>query len=201
MKATKPSVGALILAAGQSRRMGAHNKLLMTWRDVTLVRHVVLQALASEVSAVCVVTGFEAAQITTELSDLPVTFVHNPAYEQGLASSLQRGLQSLDESMSGALVCLADMPLVCSQDMNLLLRAFRHQPSRPICVPKFQGRRGNPIVIPRQWFDDLLHTQGDQGARGLIQRHPEYVHWVEMPTASVLLDVDTPAAFAQLAQR
>lgn len=191
----------LILAAGQSMRMGADNKLLLEWNGLPIVRHVAMQALLSEASSVTIVTGYQRFLIEDALSDLPVNFIHNASFEAGLASSVRQGLEYIDGRTSAVMVCLGDMPLIHSVELNQILNMYRSQQEEMICVPTFQGQQGNPIVIGRQWFGEIFSMQGDQGARKLIQAYPERVLWIDMPSDSVVFDIDTPSAFAQLCNR
>jgi molybdenum cofactor cytidylyltransferase len=194
----QPRIAALVLAAGQSRRMGGINKQLASWQGRPLLRHTVENVLASGIEAVFVVTGHEGEAVAAALAGLPVVIVHNPDYTAGLAGSLKAGLRALPESADGVLICLGDMPRVGPAPLDKLISAFAPVEGRVICVPTYRGRRGNPAVLGRQFFPELAALEGDRGARRLIEAHPELVAEVAVEDASVLLDVDTPAALAEL---
>jgi molybdenum cofactor cytidylyltransferase len=187
------SVAAIVLAAGQSRRMGGPNKLLAKIDGVLLVRRTVEAALASEASPVTVVTGHQADAIRSALSGLDVRFVHNPDYADGLSGSLRRGVMEVEGTADAAVICLADMPGVTSEVIDRLIAAFRPEEGARIVVPTNEGKRGNPVLWSRAFFDALKSVQGDVGARHLIGESPEAVVEVEIGPA-VALDLDTPEA-------
>jgi molybdenum cofactor cytidylyltransferase len=194
-----PRVAALVLAAGQSRRMGTLNKLLIEIDGVPMVRRVVEVLGQSRAAPIIVVTGHEAERVAAALRDLPVTIVHNPDYAQGLSTSLRRGLPALPPESDGALVCLGDMPRVSAAEIDRLIAAFNPVEGRAICVPTRQGKRGNPVLWSRRFFEEMMQVAGDVGARHLIGAYPEMVAEVEMADDGVLTDIDTPQALAKLA--
>jgi molybdenum cofactor cytidylyltransferase len=188
-------VAALVLAAGRSSRTGGPNKLLATLDGKPLVRHVVEAALASAVSGVTVVTGHMADRIEAALTGLPVQFVHNPDYAAGLSTSLKVGIAALPESAAATLVLLADMPRVEAAAINSLVAAFDPDRGTHVVVPTFEGRRGNPVLWSRRFFEALAGIQGDVGARHLIGENAAVVTEVELGPA-VALDLDTREALA-----
>jgi molybdenum cofactor cytidylyltransferase len=196
--ARRPRIAALVLAAGHSRRMAGANKLLMPWQARPLLRHAVEGVLASGAERVFVVTGHQGEAVAAGLSELPVVIVHNPDHAAGLASSLKAGLGVLPENVDGVLVCLGDMPRVAAQTLDRLIAAFAPAEARAICLPTYRGKRGNPVLLGRQLFPELATLEGDRGARRLIESHNELVAEVAVEDAGVLLDVDTPAALAEL---
>ena len=193
-----PQVAALVLAAGQSRRMGADNKLLAQIDGVAMVRHVVRRVAKSDASKVVVVTGNDADQVCAELSELDVTFCHNPDYADGLSTSMRTGLAAIDEMMDAALVQLGDMPDVRVETINRLIAAFNPVEGRAICIPTFDGRRGNPVLWGRRFFGDLAQVQGDMGGRRVLAEYPELVCEVATDDPGILNDVDTPEALARM---
>ncbi len=196
--ARAPRVAALVLAAGQSRRMGSVNKMLATVDGAPMVRASVQGIVASGLDRVLVVTGHQAERVRAALQGLAVELVHNPDYPQGLSTSLARGLAALDESVDAVLVCLADMPRVRPRHVQRLLAAFDPVEGRSICVPTFRGKRGNPVLWDRRYFAEMSVVRGDVGARHLIGEHQDAVCEVEMGDRGVLLDVDSPQALASL---
>jgi molybdenum cofactor cytidylyltransferase len=196
-----PRVAALVLAAGQSRRMGPSNKLLAEIDGVPMVRRVVESALASSAEPVLVVTGHEAERVCAALAGLDVTFAHNAHYAQGLSTSLRRGLATLAPEIDGALVCLGDMPEVGAGDLDSLIAAFDPLEGRAICVPVVGGKRGNPVLWGGRFFAQIAAVAGDVGARHLIGENAEAVCEVEIGNGGVLVDIDTPEALAALRRR
>jgi molybdenum cofactor cytidylyltransferase len=189
-------IAAVVLAAGRSTRMGAINKLIAEIGGKPLVRIATEQALASRASPVIVVTGHERERVEAALAGLPVRFVHNPDYADGLGTSLKAGIAAVPEDADGAIVCLGDMPQVDSTLIDRLLGAFDPERGALVVVPSIEGRRGNPVVWSRRFFPDLMTVTGDTGARHLIASYAEAV--VEVPVAgeAALTDVDTPESFS-----
>jgi len=185
-------VAALVLAAGRSTRMGAVNKMLAEIGGKPLVRIAAEQAIASHAKPVIVVTGHEREKVEAALKGLPVRFVHNPDYAEGLGTSLKAGISAVPEDADAAIVCLGDMPQVDAALVNRLIAAFDPERGALVVVPSIDGRRGNPVVWSRRFFHDLMAIQGDVGARHLIGNYAEAV--VEVPVAgeAALTDVDTP---------
>ena len=155
-------VSALVLAAGRSMRMGPINKLLAPFGGRAMVRHVVEQLAGSSVRPVVVVTGHEAERVREALDGAGASFVHNPAYREGLSGSIRTGLAALPESAEAALVCLGDMPLVTSEHVERLVAAFDPDEGREICVPVFEGKRGNPALFARRFFAEMATVRGDR---------------------------------------
>lgn len=189
------ATAALVLAAGRSTRMGGPNKLLATLDGVPLVRRVVEAALASRASGVTVVTGHMAAEVRAALAGLDVAFADNPAYAEGLSTSLRSGLAALPDDVGAAVVLLGDMPMVSAATMDRLIAALDPAAGQGIVVPTFEGKRGNPVVWARRFFPELARVHGDVGARHVIGEHAAEVVEVEIG-AEVTLDLDTPEALA-----
>jgi molybdenum cofactor cytidylyltransferase len=194
-----PRIAALVLAAGQSRRMGEINKLLVEVDGKPMARRVVEAVASSSAAPVIVVLGHEAARVAASLDGLPVQFVENPDYAGGLSTSLRRGLAALPDDVDGALVCLGDMPRIKRQDIERLIGAFNPVEGRAIVVPTRRGKRGNPVLWGKRLFAEMREVAGDVGARHLIGAYPELVAEVEIKHDGVLLDIDTPQALADLA--
>lgn len=187
-----PQVAALVLAAGQSRRMGVVNKLLCEVDGTPMVVAAVREATAAGLEPVVVVTGHQASRVRAALADAQVTFAHNDAYADGLSTSLRCGLRALPESASAAVVCLADMPAVRSAVLEKLMAAYDPVEGRSVCVPTWQGKRGNPILWDRDLFADMMSVNGDTGARHLLGEHEASVCEVAMADDAVLRDIDSP---------
>src|SRR5947209_7898724 len=187
-------VAAVILAAGRSVRMGGPNKLLAELGGKTLVRIVAEQALASKASDVIVVTGHQADEVEKSLAGLKVKFVRNPAFADGLASSVKAGIAAVPEHADAAVVCLGDMPLLDAQLIDRLIEAFAPDRGGLIALPVSDGRRGNPVLWSRRFFSELMTLDGDTGARHLIAKHGEAVAEVPVEGHGAFLDIDTPQA-------
>ncbi|WP_022726964.1 NTP transferase domain-containing protein [Fodinicurvata sediminis] len=196
-----PKVTALVLAAGQSRRMGRINKLLEKANGKSLLEATIDTALDSQVSDCLVVTGYEADKIQTNLKDKAVRFIHNPKYADGLSTSLQAGLAGLEENTDAVIVMLADMPEVSSEVLNRLVTSYNPVEGREICVPTWEGKPGNPVLIGKEFFPEIMEISGDIGARRLLGDYPDRVAEVDVKDASVLADIDAPQDLEALRQR
>jgi molybdenum cofactor cytidylyltransferase len=195
---TGRSIAALVLAAGRSSRMGGPNKLLAEIGGRPLLRMVVEAALASQARPLLVVTGHQREQVESALAGLPVSFVHNPDYAEGLGTSLKAGIAALPAEVDGVVVCLGDMPQVDAALINRLIGAIDPDKGALVAVPTLDGKRGNPVVWSRRFFPDLMAVEGDVGARHLIGRYGEAVVEVPVSGAAALTDIDTPQALAAI---
>lgn len=186
-----PNVAALVLAAGQSSRMGAANKLLAEFDGVPMALRAVNAALASRAASVTVVVGHEAAQVEALLAGRKINIVRNAGFAQGMSASLRAGLAALPPEAEAAVVLLADMPRITAAHVDRLIDAFdAKQPS--IVVPQRNGRRGNPILWPREFFARMQAVSGDQGARGLLEANTQHIRAVDMDDDAIHADIDTP---------
>jgi molybdenum cofactor cytidylyltransferase len=196
-----PRIGALLLAAGQSRRMGGPNKLLAELDGVPMVAHVARRLLASRARPIIAVLGNQAESVDTALGKLPVERVRNPEFAEGLSTSLKRGIAALPPDLDGALVCLGDMPLISGRHIDRLIAAFNPLEGRAIIVPTRRGKRGNPVLWAKRFFPEMSELAGDVGAKHLIGEHAELVAEVEMEDDAILIDIDTPEALEALRQK
>ena len=199
------SATALILAAGRGARFSAAGgegpKLLAQWRGKPLVRHVAEAALASAARPVIVVTGHARAEVEAALAGFALTFVHNGAFTEGLAGSLALGLGALPAQAESAVILLADMPLVSAALIDGLTAALAAKPGALASAPVRNGARGNPVVLGRALFAQAAALTGDQGARRLIDALGGALAEVPVADDAAAMDVDTPAALADLLRR
>ena len=187
----KGRIHALVMAAGQSRRMGNVNKLLAELNGKSLIRSVVENTCDSNVSAITVVTGFESEKIELALAGLNVNLVYNPDFASGLASSLRRGVLSMPSDCRGVVVLLGDMPHITTEMINQIVIRFDDGSANSIVQAASYGKRGNPVMWAARYFDELCNISGDVGARHLIGEHSEHVIEVELGDAAAM-DIDTP---------
>jgi molybdenum cofactor cytidylyltransferase len=188
----RAGVAALVLAAGQSRRMGNANKLLIPLDGKPMVRHIVDALTGSGIETVHVVIGHEAEAIQKVLTGYNVSFTPNPHFDEGLSTSLQAGLAALPDDIDAVLVCLGDMPGIRATDIEAIIRAYDPSEGHAIVVPTHQGKRGNPVLWDRRFFEAMTSISGDTGARHLIGENEELVLEVNMDDSAVLEDFDNP---------
>ena len=183
--------GALILAAGLSSRMGA-NKVLLPWTDgQPLVAHVAACFAQAGIDPVCVVTGRDAPQVRAALAPLNITCVHNAEYATGeMLSSVQAGLRALPEGLAAVFIQPADMPGVSVELIGRL--AAQHAAGWNV-APRYEGRRGHPVLLDRQYWPAMLALPAGQRPRAALKG--TRLRLVDVADAGVLLDVDTRAAY------
>ncbi|ESY96881.1 molybdopterin-binding/glycosyltransferase family 2 protein [Mesorhizobium sp. LNHC209A00] len=186
-------VGIVLLAAGRSSRMGGPNKLMALFDGQPLVRRTAERALASKASGTIVVTGHQRERVRAALSGLDVTFADNPDFADGLSTSLKAGTAYLPEDAAGAMIVLGDMPGVASDDLDRLIDAFRRAGGNSVIRATHQGKRGNPVLLPRSLFAAIAHLEGDTGARYLVEAEGLDVIDVEIGEGASV-DVDTREA-------
>jgi molybdenum cofactor cytidylyltransferase len=187
-------ISAVILAAGESRRMGTQNKLLLQIGSEVLIRKFVKSVCASAADAVLVVLGHEAEKIKAVLQDQALRFVKNACYEKGMTTSIQSGVNAASRESVGFMICLADLPSAETSDFNCLIQAFndfRHTESLLIIVPVFQGQRGNPVLFSAEFRDILLAHKGE-GCKGIVSKYHQCVREINMENDNLLRDIDTP---------
>jgi molybdenum cofactor cytidylyltransferase len=180
--------------------MGGPNKLLAEVDGAPMVAYVARRLLASRARPIIAVLGNQADAVDAALGKLPVERVRNPEFAGGLSTSLKRGIAALPPDLEGALICLGDMPLISGRHIDRLIAAINPLEGRAIIVPTRRGKRGNPVLWSKRFFDEMAELAGDVGAKHLIGEHAELVAEVEMDDDAVLIDIDTPEALAALQQ-
>lgn len=202
MNATRPvRAGAVVLAAGLSRRMKGIDKLLLAVDGMPLVRRSVTVLREAGLAPLVVVTGPQSHRVAALFADTGVRVVHNASQDEGLQTSVLAGLRSLvAEAVDAVLVAPADQPLLTADDIRSLLAAWRDRPlGTAIVVPWYQGERGNPVVFDLALIPDILTGEG--GARGYIDRHPDRVHRYDAANDHFCADLDTREDLARLRER
>lgn len=190
-------IAAVVLAAGESRRMGDANKLTMPVDGTPMVARVVNAVQQSGVQHVIVVTGHEPERIEEALRGRNVELVHNPDYAEGIGASVRTGIATLGDDVDGALVVLGDMPWVSAGVIDRLVDAFTLDGELSIWIPMFGRKRGNPVLWGAQHFPELLALTGDIGGKALFHRHAAAICYVDVESPGVNLDADTPEALQE----
>lgn len=186
---------ALVLAAGESRRMGAP-KLLLPFGEKTIIEQDVDHILQSKAERIFVVLGSYREEIEKKLTNRKVSTVINPRYHEGMLSSIQAGFKSLPAETSAVLVCLGDQPLIPHTVIDLLIATY-DQTRKGIVLPVYKKRRGHPILIDIKHKHEVLNLSPDTGLRTLVHNHPQDVQEVEVDTPHILKDIDKPEDYAR----
>lgn len=189
-------IAAIILAAGQSKRMGKP-KLLLPWGNVTIIEHVISIFAEAGLEQILVVTGAAHEQIHEIIwkssETYPVETVYNRDYESGeMLSSIQCGLRSLTgKAIGAAMIGLGDQPQVQEGSVRSVRDAFL-QTESPLVAPSFQMRRGHPWLVARPLWGEILEMSAAQTPRDFLNTHAKDIHYVEINSPSILADLDTP---------
>lgn len=196
-------ITAILLAAGESRRMGEPNKLLLPFRGRPFIAHIADQLLHSAADEVLVVTGHERAAVEQALAELPLRTVHNPEYVQGMTTTIRAGVQAAAPETGGYMICLSDLPFIEASDYTELIRSFQQfQSSEPkvIVRPVYEQQPGNPVLFSASFRDEILSHEKMEGCRGLIKMHRDCVRLVPMLNDHTLRDIDTPEDYERYLQ-
>ncbi len=188
-------ISAIVLAAGESRRMGKP-KLLLPFGNTTIIGRIIDTLIEARVDEILVVAGHVVDALAHALQSKPVRVVVNPAYREGMLSSVRAGLREVHPETDAMLLVLGDQPSIQVSWIEALVHSH-HQRGGGIHVPIFQGRRGHPLLIDASFRDDILNGFDDVGLRGLLYAHPAAVHEVPLPDPGVLDDIDTPDDYAR----
>jgi molybdenum cofactor cytidylyltransferase len=189
-------IAAVILAAGNSSRMGKP-KALLTINDTTFLNSILSRVRISKYRNIIVVLGQHHELIKKSiLSKGAYDVIRNQHPEQGQLSSLQLALHCIKEDMIGALVVLVDHPMVSEKTYQLISKMASKQPDS-IIVPTFAGRKGHPVYFSRKFFDALLEAPLDQGARYVVTNNKSDVIYVPVNDAGIITDIDTPEQYVQ----
>lgn len=181
-------VAGVVLAAGSSSRLGT-NKLLIEIAGEAVVRRVARHAIQAELRPVIVVLGFEADRVARALEGLDVTLALNPAHAGGMHSSLRSGIELVPHDREGAVVILADMPLVTSAMVSELVARFRRG-SEPLVMSRYGTVQAPPTLYARELFPELAAADGMAGRR-IVRDHRDEAAVVQWP-AALLADLDSP---------
>lgn len=194
MKATS----AILLAAGESKRMGELNKLTLTINNIPLLLHAAIRLLAADINELVVVVGHEEDTARKILAGLPLNIVSNPNFTNGQMTSVHVGLNALKRPCDSVMICLSDQPKLEVSDYNQLLHAYQSDCHTPILIPLWRKKRGNPIIIDTEQKDIILENNRNLGCKYLTRNYPELVTSLEMGNDHFVTDIDTPEDYKKL---
>ena len=188
---------AVVLSAGESSRMG-RPKALLPIDGQTFIERIVTALKQSGIERVIVVLGFNAEEMRREIEHLPVEILVNQDYQQGQLSSLQTALRRLNDEKDcdAILVHLVDHPYLSAAVVNRMIDRYRGS-KNSIVIPKFQGKRGHPVLFDRSLFAELLAAPLDQGAKAVVNAHRDQTLEIDTEDIGVTLDIDTPELYRQ----
>jgi molybdenum cofactor cytidylyltransferase len=189
-------ISAIILAAGESKRMG-QPKQLLPFRGSTLLGQIVENLLQSQAAETIVVLGYQAEKIIPQIAREPVRIVVNPDFEQGMSSSIRCGLSHISAAADGVMIVLGDQPLIEKEIIDLLIERHR-QSERGIILPVYNGIKGHPVIFKMKYKDELMRLTGDIGGKEIVERHPSDVLEVEVDSESVVISIDAESDYQSL---
>ena len=185
------TVGAVVTAAGASKRMG-RPKMVLPWGEETVIEQVVRVLSDSHVAPIVVVTGGAHEKVVAALQNEPVTIVHNEEYETTeMLQSLQLGLSALPDDVHASLVVLGDQPQITREVVGRVIERFAQSHS-PLVVPSYQMRRGHPWLVARVYWNEILELGRDEFLRSFLAAHALDIDYLVVDTAAILSDLDTP---------
>ena len=193
---TSGRIGIVILAAGESMRMG-QPKQLLPFRERTLIRHAVDTAVASLCRPILVVIGARAELVGAELQSLPVMVAYNPEWASGIGSSLRVAIRALDpvDDIEGIVITLSDQPLVTTEALNRIVETH-YGTGKDIVASEYADTYGVPLFIGKRFFAEVAALDGDEGAKRVTGRHLEEMTTV--PLVEAAFDIDTPIDYERL---
>jgi len=183
-------ISAVLLAAGESRRMGEFKQLL-TLDGKTFIERCVDNLLAARLGEVVVVTGYRDEDVRRAVGNRPVRFAHNADYREGMSSSLKRGVESLSKTARACLIALVDQPQISVDIFNRVIQEYEnHQPL--IVIPTCEGRNGHPVILDLKLREEILSMDPAEGLRQVVYAHASEIRRVDVAQESVLMDFDLP---------
>lgn len=192
-------IWAIILAAGESKRMG-EPKMLLPFKNKTIIETVIDRTLNAKVDEIMVVTGASDAEIRGIIKPLPVKVVFNPSYKKGMLSSVQAGFKALPQDTEAVLILLGDQPSIQSAVLDAVIEEY-YSSSKRLIVPVYAGERGHPLLIDVRFRKEIQHLDHDVGLRELLHKHPRDVHELKIEDASVLRDLDNKVDYQRELER
>jgi len=190
-------ISAILLAAGQSKRMKGSNKLLFKYKNKTLINYILKSLVKSKVNKIIVVLGYESKKVKiAALKSKKITFATNPKYSKGISTSIKCGLKKISKKNVGFLIAHGDMPLVSKKIFNTLCAALKNKnKNKKIFVPVYKKKVGNPLAFKYSMIKSFRKIKGDRGAKKLIRSNKSMVKKVKVNSKSILIDFDQPKDF------
>jgi len=183
-------ISAILLAAGQSKRIRGENKLLKKYKGKILINHILKSLIKSKANKIIIVLGYEDRKIKKiALKSKKIIFVFNSNYAKGISTSIKCGLKKISKKNIGFLITHADMPLVSKTILNALCSALKNK-NEEIFIPVYKKRIGNPLAFKYSMIKSLKRIKGDRGAKKLIRSNKSKIKLMKMKSKSILIDFD-----------
>lgn len=187
----------IILAAGQSKRMG-QSKMVLPWGDKTVIGSVICAFTEANIGKIVVVTGGYRELVETEIKKYPVDRVYNQDFANGeMSTSLQTGIKRIDESIEFIFVALGDQPDISPEDIREMMNLANGDPTKLI-IPSYSMRRGHPWLIPSIYFSEIMGLRPPETMRSFINKHEDNISYYLVKKSNILADLDTPEDYQRL---
>jgi len=193
-------ISAILLAAGSSRRMGESNKLLLRIGETQILQKSLDALMQANVDEVILVTGYENTVVSQSiLHQDTFTLVYNELHKTGMTSSIQCGLKAVSEEADAYMICLGDMPMLTSTDINVLVEKWNNQLNnkQKILRPVHKERFGNPVIFSSSYKQAILDHKAPEGCKEIIALNKDQVIPCEMTNDHIFRDIDTPEDYQQ----
>ena len=182
-------ISAILLAAGQSKRMDGENKLTKEIQGVPLIKHSVKNILASSIGELIIVLGYQKEIIEKLINkNNKIKFVFNKDFESGMASSIKTGLNHLSNNTEAFFICLGDMPMVGHDIYNQLIKS---KANKEIIVPTYKGQQGNPVLFNKSMKEKVIDISGDIGAKKILELNKDKILNLEINDQSIIKNFNT----------
>ena len=189
-------ITAILLAAGQSKRLKGENKLCKLYKGKPLINHILFSLIKSKVNKIIVVLGFEHLKIKMKLlRSKKINFVINKNYKKGMSSSIKTGLKKLPKNSQGFLIVLGDMPNITKTTINKICSLIARS-DKEIILPKFKNRTGNPIGFKQSMIKNIYKIKGDRGAKNIIKKNNKKIKFLNINSKSILVNLNTKRNFS-----
>ena len=189
-------ITAILLAAGQSKRLKGENKLTKLFKGKPLINHILFSLIKSKVNNIVIVLGYEHLKIKTKLlKSKKINFVINKNYKKGMSSSIKTGLKKLPKNNKGFLIVLGDMPNITKTTINKICLSITRS-DKEIILPKFKNRIGNPIGFKQSMIKNIYKIKGDRGAKNIIKKNNKKIKFLNINSKSILTNLNTKRNFS-----
>jgi molybdenum cofactor cytidylyltransferase len=189
-------ITAILLAAGQSKRLRGENKLTKLFKGKPLINHILFSLIKSKVNKIIIVLGFEHLKIKTKLlKSKKINFVINKNYKKGMSSSIKTGLKKLSKNSQGFLIVLGDMPNITQTTINKICLSITKS-DKEIILPKFKNITGNPIGFKQSMIKNIYKIKGDRGAKDMIKKNNKKIKFLNINSKSILVNFNTKRNFS-----
>ena len=189
-------ITAILLAAGQSKRLKDENKLTKLFKGKPLINHILFSLIKSKVNKIIIVLGFEHLKIKTKLlKSKKINFAINKNYKKGMSSSIKTGLKKIPKNSKGFLIVLGDMPNITKTTINKICLSITRS-DKEIILPKFKNRIGNPIGFKQPMIKNIYKIKGDRGAKNIIKKNNKKIKFLNINSKSILTNLNTKRNFS-----